>query len=99
LIVGLVLGFTGTDHAGRQTWSPLLAHSAPCVRDGGLPRSVAKLYLPSAATYFGSREDYGLTYTSCQENRKMDEFFRRLAAEMGMDEATIRAALNRGELQ
>jgi hypothetical protein len=67
-------------------------------RTGGPPRRVAKLYLPPGATYFGSRGGYGLTYTSCQESRKLGGLFRRLAAEMGMDEATIRAALNRGEL-
>src|SRR5262245_52304602 len=48
--------------------------------------------------YFGSREGYGLIYTSCQESGKSRGLCRRLAAEMGMDEATIRAALNRGEL-
>jgi hypothetical protein len=67
-------------------------------RDGGPPRRVAKLYLPPGGTYFGSREGYGLTYTSCQESRKLHGLCRRLAAEMGMDEATVRAALNRGEL-
>jgi hypothetical protein len=67
-------------------------------RDGGRPRRVAKLYLPCGGKYFGSREGYGLTYTSCQESRKSCGLFRRLAAEMGTEEATIRAALNRGEL-
>jgi hypothetical protein len=67
-------------------------------RDAGSPRPVAKLYLPPGATYFGSREGYGLTYVSCQESRKLGGLFRRLAAEMGMDEATIRDALNRGVL-
>jgi hypothetical protein len=32
------------------------------------PRRVAKLYLLCAGKYFGSREGYGLTYTSCQES-------------------------------
>ena len=59
---------------------------------------MAKLYLPSGGKYFGSREAYGLTYTSCQERGKNRGLFRRLAAEMGTDEATIRAALDRGEL-
>jgi hypothetical protein len=67
-------------------------------RDGGPPRRVAKLYLPPGAKYFRSREGYGLTYTSCQESRKSCGLFRRLAAELGTDESTIRAALNRGEL-
>ena len=42
-------------------------------RDGGQPHRVAKLCLPPGATYFGSREGYGLTYASCQESGKMDE--------------------------
>ena len=67
-------------------------------RDGGPPRRVAKLYLPHGAKYFGSREGYGLTYTSCQESGKLRGLCRRLATEMGTEEATIRAALNRGEL-
>jgi hypothetical protein len=67
-------------------------------RDGGPPRRVAKLYLPSSGKYFGSREGYGLTYTSCQESGKSRGLFRRIAASMGTDEAMIRAALNRGEL-
>jgi hypothetical protein len=62
-------------------------------RDGGPPRRVAKLYLPAGGKYFGSREGYGLTYTSCQESGKDRGLFRRLAAEMGTDEATVRAAL------
>jgi hypothetical protein len=67
-------------------------------RDGGPARRVAKLYLPPGAMYFGSREGYGLSYVSCQESRKLGGLCRRLAAEIGMDEATVRAALNRGEL-
>ena len=31
-----------------------------------------KLYLPAGGMYFGSREAYGLTYTSCQESGKYD---------------------------
>ena len=58
-------------------------------RGGGPPRRVAKLYLPSGSKYFGSREAYGLTYTSCQESGKSRGLFRRLAAEMGADEKAI----------
>jgi hypothetical protein len=85
---------TKPNYGGRRWWfiCPLAR------RDGGPPRRVAKLYLPSGGKYFGSREAYGLTYTSCQESGKNRGLFRRLAAEMGIDEATIRAALNRGEL-
>ena len=39
--------------------------------------------------HFGSREGYGLTYTSCQESGKSRGLYRLLAAEMGTDEKTI----------
>jgi hypothetical protein len=67
-------------------------------RDGGAPRRVAKLYLPPGSRYFGSREGHGLTYTSCQESGKFRGLFRHLAAEMGTNEAMVRAALSRGLL-
>ena len=59
--------------------------------DGDPPRRVAKLYLPPGQIYFGSREGHGLTYTSCQESH--DRLFRRIAAELGTNEATVRRAL------
>ncbi len=37
-------------------------------------RRVAKLYLPAGGKYFGSREGYGLTYTSCQESGNRADF-------------------------
>jgi hypothetical protein len=61
-----------------------------------LVRRSAKLYLPSGGKYFGSREGYGLTYTSCQESGKFRGLYRALAAEMGTDEASIRTALRDG---
>jgi hypothetical protein len=64
-------------------------------RRGYEPRRVAKLYLPSAGKYFGSREGYGLTYTSCQESGKSRGLYRLLAAEMGTDEKTISRRLDR----
>ena len=54
-----------------------------------LPHRVAKLYLPSGAKYFGSREGYGLTHRSCQESGKSRRLYRLLASEMGTDEKTI----------
>ena len=51
---------------------------------------MAKLYLPPGRKYFGSREGYGLTYRSCQESGKDRRFYGALAAEMGMDEKTMR---------
>ena len=47
---------------------------------------------------FRKPRGYGLTYTSCQESRKMRGLFRRLAGEMGIDEGTIRTVLDRGTL-
>jgi hypothetical protein len=67
-------------------------------RDGGPSRRIAKLYLPPGSRYFGSREGHGLTYTSCRESGKFRGLFRHLAAEMGVDDAIIRTALNRGLL-
>ena len=49
-------------------------------RNGEPPRRVAKLYLPPGGKYFGSREGYGLTYTSCQESGKNRGFLRLLEA-------------------
>jgi hypothetical protein len=70
---------TKPNYGGRRWWfiCPLVR------RDGGPPRRVAKLYLPSGGKYFGSREAYGLTYTSCQESGKNRELFRRLAVMRG----------------
>jgi hypothetical protein len=42
--------------------------------------------------YFASREAYSLTYTSCQESGKFNGLYRSLAAEMGTEVATVRAA-------
>jgi hypothetical protein len=54
------------NYGGHRWW-----FICPIVRrDGGPPRRVAKLYLPSGSKYFGSREAYALTYTSCQESGK-----------------------------
>jgi hypothetical protein len=86
---------TKPNYGGLRWW-----FICPLVRvDGGPPRRVGKLYLPSGAKYFGSREGYGLTYTSCQESGKFNRLFRILAAEMGTDTATIRAALRSGDLR
>lgn len=64
-------------------------------RDGGPPRRVAKLYLPSGGRYFGSRLGYGLTYASCQESGKFRGLFHQLAAAARTDEATVRRSLGR----
>ena len=85
---------TKPNYGGLRYW-----FICPLVRnDGGPPRRVAKLYLPPGAKYFGSREAYGLTYTSCQESGKFRRLFRDLALDTGMDEAAVRAALEDGWL-
>jgi hypothetical protein len=69
---------TSTPHYGGLRWWFI----CPLVRnDGRPPRRVAKLYVPSGGKYFGSREGYGLTYTSCQESGKNGRLWRDLGAE------------------
>jgi hypothetical protein len=65
--------------------------------DGGAPRRVDKLLLPPGGRYFGSRQSYDLTYTSCQESGKFRGLFTGIARDMGMDAATIRRALKMTE--
>ena len=81
---------TQPTYGGRWWW-----FLCPLARNDGGPRRVAKLYLPPGGRYFGSRQAYELTYTSCQESGKYDGLYRRLAANMGTDEASIRLALKR----
>jgi hypothetical protein len=72
---------TSTPHYGGLRWWFL----CPLVRrDGGPPRRVAKLYLPLGAKYFGSREGYGLTYTSCQESGRSRGLYRLLASKSAL---------------
>ena len=72
-------------------WQAPVVFICPLVRnDGGPPRRVAKLYLPPGGKYFGSREGYSLTYTSCQESGKNGRLWRALGAELGIGEKTMR---------
>jgi hypothetical protein len=68
---------------------PLVVNGRAC------GRRVGKLYLPPRARCFGCRRCHDLTYTSCQESRKYDGLFRRIAAEMGQDIATVKRLMNR----
>ena len=78
---------TSTPHYGGRRWWFI----CPLARnDGGPPRRVEKLYLPSGGKYFGSREGYGLTYASCQESGKNGRLWRALVAEFGIDEKALR---------
>jgi hypothetical protein len=82
---------TRPTYGGLRWWflCPLQRH------DGGPAPRAGKLYLPPGGRYFGSRVAYGLTYTSCQESRKFEGLYRRLAANMGIDAALVRDALKR----
>ena len=58
---------TKPNYGGHRWW-----FICPIVRrDGGPPRRVAKLYLPSGSKYFGSREAYALTYSVVPGERKI----------------------------
>jgi hypothetical protein len=76
---------TSTPHYGGLRWWFI----CPLVRnDGGPPRRKNCISCPVEST--GSRESYGLTYTSCQESGKNGRLWRTLGAEIGTDEKTIR---------
>ena len=80
---------TKPNYGGTRWW-----FICPLVRqDGGPPRRVGKLYLPSGQKYFGSRAGHDLTYTSCQESGKDRRFFSRLAEETGLDDEVVRRLL------
>ena len=82
---------TQPTYGGRRWW-----FLCPLARkDGKPPRRAAKLYLPPGGKYFGSRQAYGLTYTSCQESGKFNGLYQRLAADMGTEPSSIRLALKR----
>jgi len=67
------------NYGGRRWW-----FICPLSRDdGGPPRRVAKLYLPPGERYFGRREAYELTYTSCQESGKYDRLFASIREQFG----------------
>ena len=85
------IGFVTTvpRYGGRRWW-----FLCPLNRtDGGPRRRVAKLHLPPGGRYFGSRQAYGLTYKSSQQNGHNRSLYRFLALKMGTEEATIRRAL------
>jgi hypothetical protein len=71
---------------GLRWWfvCPLVVNGVAC------GRRVGNLYLPPSGRYFGCRHCNNLTYASCQESRKYDSFFRRMAGDMGEDFATVK---------
>ena len=76
---------------GLRWWfrCPLSINDVPCTR------RVGKLYLPPGGRYFGCRHCYCLSYTSCQESRKYDSLFRRLAKDLGRQFADVKRIMNR----
>lgn len=56
-------------------------------------RRSAKLYLPSGGKIFACRECYNLTYTSCNESRKWDSMFSRLAMDTGLPVGAVKRAM------
>ena len=62
-------------YGGLRWWlvCPLLINGNPCRRRAG------RVYLPPRGKYFGCRQCYGLTYTSCQESHIYDRAFADLA--------------------
>ena len=82
---------TQPTYGGRRWW-----FICPLGRpDDGPGHRVAKLHLPPGSRYFGSRIGHGLTYTSCQRSGEFRGLFRHLAAELGLDERSVRTALTR----
>ncbi len=53
-------------------------------------RRARKLYLPPGGRYFGCRQCYRLTYTSCQESHKHDGLWRLLARSTGRDAEDVK---------
>jgi hypothetical protein len=58
---------------GLRWWfvCPLVQRGRPC------GRRVGKLYLPPGCRYYGCRQCYDLTYTSCQEHDKRVDWLRK----------------------
>jgi len=80
---------TPCNFGGVRWWflCPMVRGGRPCRRRCG------KLYCPGHALYFGCRECYDLTYTSCQESHKFDAMFAALAADTGFTPDQVKRAL------
>ena len=71
----LNLATTKPLYGGLRWWMvcPLSINGKPC------KRRTRRLYLPPGGKYFGCRQCYSLTYTSCQESHKFDSAFNEMA--------------------
>jgi hypothetical protein len=56
---------------------------------------VGNLYLPPGAIHFASRLAHDLTYKCCQQSGQSNRFWRRLARDLGRDEAELRTIFGR----
>jgi hypothetical protein len=85
----VALTTTRPHYGGLRWWfvCPLVLNGRAC------GRRVAKLYLPPSGRYFGCRHCHDLTYTSCQQSRKLDGLYRRLARVLSRDFDTAEPAL------
>lgn len=83
---------TPCNFGGRRFWytCPLIRNGKPCGRRCG------KLYCPGNALYFGCRECYDLTYTSCQESHRFDTLFAHLAAGTPYTPVEMKRVMNNG---
>ena len=70
----------------------------PLIRRDGNPcdRRVVKLRLPPGGKYYGCRECYDLTYTSCLESHQFDGLYARIAGDIGLTPSRVKRILNQG---
>jgi hypothetical protein len=80
-------------YGGVRWWMvcPLMKNRSQCSRRAG------RLYLPPGAKYFGCRQCYEITYTSCQESHIYDRVFANLAKGFpGMSGKDVKKLLESG---
>ena len=61
----------------------------------GCNRRVTKLHSPPGGKYFGCRECYDLTYTSCQESHKFDGLYAMIAKDVGTTPDFVKRVITR----
>jgi hypothetical protein len=76
---------------GLRWWfvCPLLTGGVAC------NRRVGKLYLPPRSRYYGCRQCYQLTYTSCQESHRFDSLYRHMASNLGCSAEDVKQVASR----
>ena len=61
----------------------------------GCNRRVAKLHSPPGGKYFGCRQCYDLTYTSCQESHRFDGVYAMIAKDIGTTPDFVKRVLSK----